>query len=303
MKVAVIGLGDIAQKGYLPVYAEREDLDVFLVSENVAKAERLVRKYRFAGAVASIEELPGLGVEAAFVHSTTHAHARQVEALLDLEIHVYVDKPVSMKIEDVRRLTVRSEEKGCHLVTGFNRRFAKAHKALLAVEDPNMVVMQKNRTLYEEIARDFIFEDFVHVADTLRFLTGRGEIEDLFVRGREVDGLLRHIIIQFRSGGIQAIGIMNRDNGVTEEVVEVMGPNEKRIAEHVTTVTRLTKEGTLKLPLDNWEPTLVRRGFVEMIDAFLKTVRGEPSDSVTARDSLATHELCADVLARLKTYP
>jgi len=31
MKLAVIGLGDMAQKAYLPVYAERFDIEVSLI--------------------------------------------------------------------------------------------------------------------------------------------------------------------------------------------------------------------------------------------------------------------------------
>lgn len=299
MKIAVIGLGDIAQKAYLPVYAERADLEVYLVSTNREKAERLQSAYRFAGILSSLEEVAAEGIQVALIHSATKVHAEQAKQLLEAGIHVYIDKPVSLEVEEVRSLTEQAAVKGLHFITGFNRRFASAHRNLLEVKNPNMIVMQKNRTSFIEDAKTFIFDDFVHVADTLRFLTGCGKIENLHVRGKKKDGLLHHVTIQFESNGILAIGIMNRNNGVTEERVEVMGPDEKRVATDVTSVERMTKEGTLRMPLDNWEPTLQRRGFVEMLDAFIKTVQGQPSVSVTAEDSLATHELCAAVVKQL----
>ena len=299
MKIAVIGLGDIAQKAYLPVYAERTDLEVYLVSTDREKAERLRSAYRFAGTFDSIEDVITNGIPVAMIHSATKVHAEQAEQLLHAGIHVYIDKPVSLEVEEVRALTEQATAKGLHFITGFNRRFASAHRSLLEVEEPNLIVMQKNRTSFIEDAKTFILDDFVHVADTLRFLTGRGEIKNLQVRGKKVDGLLHHVTLQFEANGITAIGIMNRNNGVTEERVEVMGPNEKRVATDVTSVEQMTKGGTLRLPLDNWEPTLHRRGFVEMVDAFIETVHGNPSASVTGEDSLATHELCAEVVKRL----
>lgn len=299
MKIAVIGLGDIAQKAYLPVYAERTDLEVYLVSTDREKAERLRTAYRFAGTLDSIEDVITNGIQVALIHSATKVHAEQAKQLLNAGIHVYIDKPVSLEVEEVRSLTEQATANGLHFITGFNRRFASAHRSLLEVEEPNLIVMQKNRTSFIEDAKTFIFDDFVHVADTLRFLTGRGEIENLQVRGKKAEGLLHHVTIQFEANGITAIGIMNRNNGVTEERVEVMGPNEKRVATDVTSVEQMTKGGTLRLPLDNWEPTLRRRGFVEMVDAFIETVHGHPTASVTGEDSLATHELCAEVVKRL----
>lgn len=299
MKIAVIGLGDIAQKAYLPVYAERSDLDIYLVSENQDKAKQLRDAYRFAGTLTSIDQLTEAGIGVAMIHSATKVHAMQAKQLLEAGIHVYIDKPVSMEIEEIRELTRLAGEKDLHFITGFNRRFASAHRTLLEVEQPNLIVMQKNRISFIEDAKPFIFDDFVHVVDTLRFLTGCGKIENLSVRGKKVDDLLHHVTIQFEANGITAIGIMNRNNGVTEERVEVMGPHEKRIATDVTSVDQLTKAGTLRRPLDNWEATLKRRGFVEMVDAFIASVNGEPSSSVTAEDSLATHELCAEIVAKL----
>ena len=244
MKIAVIGLGDIAQKAYLPVYAERTDLEVYLVSTDREKAERLRTAYRFAGTLDSIEDVITNGIQVALIHSATKVHAEQAKQLLNAGIHVYIDKPVSLEVEEVRSLTEQATANGLHFITGFNRRFASAHRSLLEVEEPNLIVMQKNRTSFIEDAKTFIFDDFVHVADTLRFLTGRGEIENLQVRGKKVEGLLHHVTIQFEANGITAIGIMNRNNGVTEERVEVMGPHEKRVATDVTSVEQLTKGGT-----------------------------------------------------------
>ncbi|MGY0204014.1 hypothetical protein ACW7EJ_10890, partial [Acinetobacter soli] len=47
-----------------------------------------------------------------------------------------------------------------------------ATAALKEVTDQNLFLIQKNRTYQPATLREFIIEDFVHVVDTLRYLTG-----------------------------------------------------------------------------------------------------------------------------------
>ncbi len=133
MKLAVIGLGDIAQKAYLPVYAERSDIEVYLISRDAEKAKRLQAAYRFAGTYATFADAVQEGIDAVMIHSATIVHAEQARQALEAGIAVYVDKPVSMEIEEIRELTRLSEEKQLPFITGFNRRFASAHQRLLEV--------------------------------------------------------------------------------------------------------------------------------------------------------------------------
>lgn len=41
LKIGVIGLGDIAQKAYLPVFAEKEDMEFHLYTRNHDKLKNL----------------------------------------------------------------------------------------------------------------------------------------------------------------------------------------------------------------------------------------------------------------------
>ncbi|MCY1689995.1 Gfo/Idh/MocA family oxidoreductase [Exiguobacterium sp. SL14] len=92
MKLAVIGLGDIAQKAYLPVYAERSDIEVHLISRDEEKAKRLQSAYRFAGTYATFEDAVQAGIDAVMIHSATIVHAEQARQALEAGIAVYVDK-------------------------------------------------------------------------------------------------------------------------------------------------------------------------------------------------------------------
>ncbi|STO08088.1 Gfo/Idh/MocA family protein [Exiguobacterium aurantiacum] len=296
MRIVVVGLGDVAKKAYLPVYAGLDGVDTFLVSRDEEKAKQLVAKYRFAGQYRTLEETPLSEMDAVLIHSTTSVHTDQVAYALERGKHVFIDKPVTFTLEETARLVGLAEKNQVELVTGFNRRFATATTALKAVAAPNLVLIQKNRTYQPATLREFIVEDFVHVVDTLRFLTGLEPVEHLSVRPRYEGETLKQLQIQFTAGGVEAIGIMNRDNGCTEEVMEVMSPSVKRVSRDVERVFDHTPDGMLERGLSPWESNLARRGFTSMIDEFIKLLKGEENDSVRARDSLTTHELCEQII-------
>ncbi|WP_342431501.1 hypothetical protein [Neobacillus sp. FSL H8-0543] len=111
-------------------------------------------------------------------------------------------------------------------MTGFNRRFAPNYKSMKQVSDINMVILQKNRISLPSDARTFVYDDFIHCLDTVRFLI-QDEIEDILVAGRKKDGLLYHVTVQLLTKDLTVIAIMNRDSGIVEERLEVMGPKEK----------------------------------------------------------------------------
>ncbi|END2486654.1 TPA: hypothetical protein ACGUPI_005154 [Vibrio vulnificus] len=46
MKIAMIGLGDIAQKAYLPVITQMADIELVLCTRDGALLEQLAKQYR-----------------------------------------------------------------------------------------------------------------------------------------------------------------------------------------------------------------------------------------------------------------
>ena len=184
LKIGIIGLGDIAQKAYLPVFAEKGDIEFHLYTRDIAKLKTLASKYRFAHLHLSLDELIESGVKGAFVHSATESHHEIVKKLLLAGIHVYVDKPIAYEYEKTRELTELAEDKGLILMTGFNRRYAPAYKQLAELKEPNMIIMQKNRKALPGEIRHFILDDFIHVVDTLRFLFPY-EIKQINVNGKK----------------------------------------------------------------------------------------------------------------------
>jgi virulence factor len=299
LKVGVIGLGDIAQKAYLPVIATK-DVEIHLFTRDEKKRAVLGRQYRISHIHESIDSLVQAGVDAAFVHTSTGSHYQIVEQLLLSNIHVYVDKPVTYDYRTTEKLVMLAGEKGLALMAGFNRRYAPAYVSLKGVENPNMLVMQKNRRAHPADVRAFIFDDFIHVIDTLLFLFP-DPIENLSVTGRITeDGLLHHVVAQFyASNGRVAVGIMNRDSGTVEERLEVYSAEEKRTVLNVSETFVAKDRDETRQRRSEWESTLHKRGFEQIIKSFLETVSNHSSPDQLHKDILQTHHVCERIVEAL----
>nr|WP_037597450.1 Gfo/Idh/MocA family oxidoreductase [Streptacidiphilus jeojiense] len=295
LRVGVIGLGDIAQKAYLPVLTAEPGLDLKLMTRDQDKLDRIGDQYRLSARHTDLQSLLDDGLDAAFVHASTTAHVPIVTQLLDAGVDVYVDKPLDYTVEGARKLVELAESAGRSLMVGFNRRLAPGYAQCL--ERPrDLVVLQKNREALPEAPRSFVFDDFVHVVDTLRFLVP-GEIEQSSVRFRVREGLLQHLVLELSGDGFTALGIMNRASGSTEEVLEVSGQNSKRQVVNLAEVVDHRGQPTVRRRGD-WVPVARQRGIEQACHVFLDALRrGRRLD---AWDALRTHELCEWIVQQVE---
>jgi virulence factor len=295
LHIGVIGLGDIATKAYLPVLTARPDLRLTLMSRDSARVDRVARQYGLDRAVTALDDLLADGVRVAFVHAATEAHAELVERLLLADVHVLVDKPLAPDLAECRRLVELAEQRRLSLAVGFNRRYAPAYAALAGLPR-SVVLMQKNRVGLPDEPRRLVFDDFIHVVDTLRFLLPAEE-ERVDVRCWVADGLLHTVTVGLHAGDVSGFGVMHRVSGGEEEVLEVLGNGHKHRVLDAADLERYdaTDRGGLRTTRrGSWTPVPVQRGFAAMCDAFLDAVRG--GEILSARDALRTHELCETVV-------
>ncbi|TXS51558.1 Gfo/Idh/MocA family protein [Streptomyces sp. t39] len=295
MKVGCIGLGDIAQKAYLPVLTALPGVELHLQTRTPATLARVAETHHVPAARrhTDLDGLLGAGIDAAFVHASTAAHAEIVTRLLDAGVATYVDKPLAYELKDSERLVALAEERGTSLAVGFNRRFAPGY-AQCAEHPRDLILMQKNRVGLPEDPRTLVLDDFIHVVDTLRFLAP-GPIEHTDVRARIVDGLMHHVVLQLSGDGFTAIGTMNRMSGSTEEILEVSGQDAKREVRNLAEVVDHKGQPSVRRRGD-WVPVARQRGIEQAVHAFLDAVRD--GRTLSAQDALRTHELCERIVLR-----
>ncbi|MGI9283585.1 MAG: Gfo/Idh/MocA family protein [Endozoicomonas sp.] len=94
MKIAVIGLGSIAQKAYLPVLTQRADLELVFCTRNTEVLHQLARQYRITETCTHYQSLPAMGIDAVMIHSSTRSHFEIAQFFLNTGLPVFVDKPL-----------------------------------------------------------------------------------------------------------------------------------------------------------------------------------------------------------------
>ena len=296
LRVGVVGLGDIAEKAYLPALVARGDVELTLMTRTLVSLDRIGRHYGIPRRTTSLDRLLDGGIEVAFVHAATEAHGELVERLVAAGIHVLVDKPLAPSLAQATDLVELAERRGVSLAVGFNRRHCPAYSPLAGLS-PSVVLMQKNRAGLAAEPRRVVFDDFIHVIDTVRFLMPPGD-EEVSVWCSVSDGLLSSVTLGLHVRETTGLGVMNRMSGSNEEILEVLGNGYKHRVVDLVDVWRAEAgepDEVRRLPRDGWTPVSTVRGFTAMCGAFLSSVRS--GELLSARDSLRSHDIAEQVTA------
>jgi virulence factor len=292
MRVLVIGLGDIARKAYLPVLSRRPELEIHLATRDRSVLAEVGGAFRIAHLHGSAADaLSVASFDAAFVHAATAAHADLVRLLLAHDVPTFVDKPLADNLRDVEALVALAEERGTPLALGFNRRFAPDYAALRR-SDASLIVMEKHRSAQPDLPRRVVFDDFIHVVDSLHFLVP-APVRRHAIETQVVGGMLHAITLTMSGDGFSAVGLMHRNSGLEEERVDVIGGGARHavlnLADRIETCgsTTVQRRG-------DWVPVGRQRGFEAMCDDFLRAA--QERRGVDAAAILATHRICEAIV-------
>lgn len=295
LKIAVIGIGNIAQKAYLPVISHmRGEIEWHLVTRNQEVLNDVGHSYGFQHLHGSIEELEGIGLDAAFVHNATHVHYETIKFLLERGIHVYVDKPISENLAESKELLALAEKNQILLTVGFNRRFAPMIKKLKDIPDKKMILIQKDRVNNDEEVRFAIFDLFIHIVDTALYLLDEPVVAS-HSRITEENGKLKRIWLCLETERTTAIVSMNYEAGAKQEKIEVQSLGGIQRVTDLTELQILEKNRTIVERFGDWEGTLEKRGFTPLIESFVEGI-STGINPVSLSSSAQTHELCERIV-------
>ncbi|HYG65051.1 MAG TPA: Gfo/Idh/MocA family oxidoreductase, partial [Thermoanaerobaculia bacterium] len=130
-RVAVVGAGYVANF-HLEILAEMPDVQVVAVCDPALdRAREAAAKFHIPNAVASVDELPALGVEVAHVLVPPDLHVTVTRRLLELGIGALVEKPLALSSADGRELQRLAGERGLPLGVNHNNVHHPAFSRLL----------------------------------------------------------------------------------------------------------------------------------------------------------------------------
>lgn len=301
LKIAIIGLGNIATKAYLPTYSKlNNDVEWCLYSTNPQKLQTLKKTYGFRNTFTNFDEFMECGLDAVMIHTPTHTHAELIQRFLEAGIHVYVDKPISEDIDEVNALIDYAQSNHLILMTGFNRRFAPYYQKQKEVDNKSMIMIQKHRENTDQEAKFAIFDMMIHCIDTLVYLLDE-PILSHHIRTITQDGILDHAHLELHTKNCTGTATINMHSGGRSESVEVMSKESFSRCEDMATL-KIQQNGILNLhQFSDWTTTLEKRGFIQIVEAFLQGVAiNQQPEIVSLESTRITHELTHAVYKSIK---
>jgi len=131
VRVGVIGTGAISQVVHVPIFAEREDVDLLAVADaDLHKAEALSRRFDVPQVMSAEALIGNDDIEAVVICTPNHLHEEMAVAALEAGKHVFVERPLATTSEGARRVIDVAERSGRVLVVGMPHRFRPGVAAL-----------------------------------------------------------------------------------------------------------------------------------------------------------------------------
>lgn len=304
MKIGVIGLGDIAQKAYLPVITALTDVELVLCTRNIDVLHRLTQQYRITEFCHDYKQLLQFDIDAVMIHTATSIHPEIARFFLDQGIPTFVDKPLADSAAVCEQLYEVAEKHSQPLYVGFNRRHIPLFNQHLPElqqgkrKDLRALRWEKHRHNLAGDIRTFIFDDFIHPLDSIN-LFAKADLQDAYVTYQTTGNQLARIDIQWQHGETQLHASMNRQYGITGERVQVHLINEAYEFDSFMSGHRWAENRHQTLTLKDWTPMLESKGFTHMIQDWLKVIEaGSLCPSVIERN-IASHQLAEALCGKI----
>jgi len=303
MRIGLIGLGDIAEKAYLPLVAGHARTELVGVASRSATAvDSVLSRYRIPFGTTDYRELLDRDLDLVLVHAATAAHFEIVSECLRRGVPTYVDKPLSADLGEAERLAGLAEERGLLLAVGFNRRFVPAYRTARywISGTPRWFSLEKHRPALEDApARHTVYDDAIHLLDTAVWLLGGadGEFErESLVLRTDAHGRMLLGAAMLGAGGANGALAMHRGSGADLERLELHGDGRSAA---VTDLERLElrRDGRIQLPpASGWASVAHRRGFDGLLEHVLDSLGTPESCEVSASRVLPVHRLAERLL-------
>jgi len=184
--VSFIGAGSYATGILIPAFKKSGARLRIIAANGGVSSMHAARRFNFEEATTDADHVLSDPETEAIVVATRHdSHAPMVIRALEADKHVFVEKPLCLKSEELEAIEgTLSERPHLLLMVGFNRRFSplvkKMHSLLKNVPGPRAIIITVNAGVIPkehwvndpEIGGGRIMGEACHFIDLLRFLVG-----------------------------------------------------------------------------------------------------------------------------------
>lgn len=301
-KIAVLGLGDIARKAYLPILAAHPRIELMLYNRSAGSLREIQELYRVKEATTSLEQVLESRPEAAFVLTATPSHYELIKTLLKGGVDVFVEKPATLYSWQTQELAELADERGRILMVCFNRRYAPLHvqaKKLWGDVPVSLGIFQKFRAnaSHPDLA-DQLISDIIHQIDLLRYYCGEGHAVSTVQEALPGNFLGAVCTVRLDSGGMGVVMTSLQAGRWSENYALYGGKQSLEIdAFDELRWSRGSEQRVWKETYaSSWQTTLAGRGFAAQIEHFLTCLDTRQRPLTSAWDSVKTQLLTEEII-------
>lgn len=300
LDIALVGLGGIAQKAYLPYMRQLTDIRWHISTRDEDVRKEVGHLFGESRLYDDVNQLVNVKLDGVFIHAATTVHFEVASLFLKAGVPVYMDKPLTESYQQTRELYQLAEQHHTFLMAGFNRRFAPRIADLKLLSNKKKILVEKNdiNRAGDKLFKTFDF--FIHPLDTALYLSDEPILKGYF-RYIMTDSLLSQISVCLETRSSQIIVGMNLQSGSRREVMEVQSPTQTAHLENLDSLSIYKATDKEDKAFGSWDTTLYKRGFQTIIDSFLEAVKSGVNP-VNPESSLLSHWLCHQIAESTSNY-
>ena len=186
--IAVLGTGRIGKMHAELIARQVPGLDLHSVYDLYTEGAQALADDLGCHRAESVEEIMESDVDAVAICTSTDTHVDLVVAAAEAGKAIFLEKPISLNIDEVDRALAAVDAAGVPLQVGFNRRFDPAHAAVQravadgSVGDVHMVKITSRDPApppieYIKVSGGIFNDMTIHDFDMARFVTGSDVVE------------------------------------------------------------------------------------------------------------------------------
>ncbi|WP_047042418.1 Gfo/Idh/MocA family protein [Vibrio mexicanus] len=305
MKIGIIGLGDIAQKAYLPVITQKTGIELVFCTRQPETVKRLSQQYRINEYCTQYQDLLKHSVDAVMIHAATAVHHEIAQFFLSHNIPTFVDKPLADSAAQCEELYDIADKHQQPLYVGFNRRHIPLYNQQLPSlqkgqqSDLRVMRWEKHRHNLPGELRTFVFDDFIHALDSVN-LAAKATLEGVNLNIAKEGSQLSRIDVSWQHQDTIYQASMNRQFGITRERMSVALVNQSYEFDSFVSGKKWIDGQEHQVALKDWTPMLSSKGFDAMLEDWFAVVRSGKLPTHTAQRNLATHQLAEAILNEIE---
>lgn len=298
MRIAIVGAGGIAQKAYFPLLVQRPDLQIVcLYSRTQTTLEKAAQDWGITTGSTNLQDVITCKPQAVFVLSSNDSHYSICKMMLENDLDVYVEKPITLSSVQGFELAQLADERQRILMVAFNRRYALLYqqaKQILSDRKIQVAVFQKHRPqLYHTNLYNQYTDDTIHQIDLMRYYCGNLQV--LSTSYEMQDNKLANAVstASMDTGGL-AVLINSLQAGAWQESVSL---HAEGISVHVSAFRDLRVVYSDHEEIfgndrpGKWIPDLRERGFNGEIEHFFECLKTRQMPLTNAWEAAKTQEL------------